>query len=359
MAHHVEAHYDDNDMLFLPPSRTLGFNPKLRLNDSLLAQSYIEAYDISYPEAMRRIEGEVEELKEHLANSGSYELNSLGTLTVNAEGNYEFAPCEAGILSPELYGLGATFLQKLGDRRLIPNVEAQAALTVQLAENNAEAVLDSLPDTADDSQQRDDSQILASTAELIEFEDDNTISLKFSWIRNAVAVAAAAILFFFIVTPVANSDLSSTTMSNFGGKVLYKLMPKDSNVVPATLVSKSSAEEAEGEQKEQENTVVNKNVVDPTGKVVEEPALADNTDHSAAAAGYTIVLASQVKRSNAEDFVEQLRKACQLDARLYFNNNIVRVVVGNFATESEAQQQLNRIQRIEGLEDAWIYKIKP
>ena len=25
MAHHVEAHYDDNDMLFLPPSRTLLF----------------------------------------------------------------------------------------------------------------------------------------------------------------------------------------------------------------------------------------------------------------------------------------------------------------------------------------------
>ena len=127
----VPAHYDEEECLLYPPSRTLGFNPQLQLNDSLLVQSYIEAYDISYPEAMRRIESEVEELKEHLHNDGIYELNGLGTLTVNAEGNYEFAPCEAGILTPSLYGLGTAYMQKLGDKRLIPDVDAQAALTVQ------------------------------------------------------------------------------------------------------------------------------------------------------------------------------------------------------------------------------------
>ena len=61
VAHHREARYDGNEQLFLPPLRTIGFNPKLHLNDSLLAQSYIEAYDISYPDAMNRIEGEVNE----------------------------------------------------------------------------------------------------------------------------------------------------------------------------------------------------------------------------------------------------------------------------------------------------------
>ncbi|HEY9550751.1 MAG TPA: SPOR domain-containing protein, partial [Prevotella sp.] len=42
MAHHVEARFDEGDDVFLPPSRTVGFNPQLKLNDSLLAQSYIE-----------------------------------------------------------------------------------------------------------------------------------------------------------------------------------------------------------------------------------------------------------------------------------------------------------------------------
>ena len=85
MAHHVSAHYDEGDNLFLPPLRTLGFNPQLKLNDSLLAQSYIEAYDISYPEAIRRIEEEVNELKQHLDNQGSYEIDDIGVLSINEE----------------------------------------------------------------------------------------------------------------------------------------------------------------------------------------------------------------------------------------------------------------------------------
>ena len=92
MAHHVDARYEESEGLFLPPLRTLGFNPQLRLNDSLLAQSYIEAYDISYPEALRRIANEVEERKQHLSNEGCYELNDLGTIYVNDEGRYEFSP---------------------------------------------------------------------------------------------------------------------------------------------------------------------------------------------------------------------------------------------------------------------------
>ena len=37
MTHHVEAHFDERDYMFLPPLRTLGFNPQLNINDSLLA----------------------------------------------------------------------------------------------------------------------------------------------------------------------------------------------------------------------------------------------------------------------------------------------------------------------------------
>ena len=107
MAHHVEARYDEEDCIFLPPLRTLGFNPQLKINDSLLAQSYIEAYDISYPEAIQRIEDEVNELTQHLQNEGRYELNNIGILELNEDGNYVFTPCEAGILSPSLYGLNS------------------------------------------------------------------------------------------------------------------------------------------------------------------------------------------------------------------------------------------------------------
>ena len=69
MTHNINARYEEQEHLFLPPLRTLGFNPQLNINDSLLVQSYIEAYDISYPEALQRIEDEVEELRQHLQNA--------------------------------------------------------------------------------------------------------------------------------------------------------------------------------------------------------------------------------------------------------------------------------------------------
>ena len=113
VAHYIEARYDEEDGLFLPPLRTLGFNAQLTMNDSLLAQAYVEAYDISYPEALRRIEDEVEELHQHINNEGFYELHDIGTLATNAEGHLEFHPCEAGLLTPSLYGLTSFEMPKL------------------------------------------------------------------------------------------------------------------------------------------------------------------------------------------------------------------------------------------------------
>jgi septal ring-binding cell division protein DamX len=350
MAHQIPAHYDEEDCLFIPPSRSLGFNPQLKLNDSLLAQSYIEAYDISYPEAMRRIEAEVEEIKESLHNDGTYTLNDLGTLTVNADGNYEFTPCEAGILSPSLYGLGATSIQKLADKRLMPDYDAQAALTVQLADNGStmSAPVDSdIEDTADNQETAAESE-----AELIEFEDDShAVQLKMSWIRNGVAAVAAAILFFFIATPVVNSNLESATMANIGNKVLYKLFPQDTNYMPATPVANDEAPIAKAESPAAKD-------MEPAVKAEKPATPAAKAEKPATSASYTIVLASQVKKSNAESFVEQLHKDGIKDAHLFIYNNIVRVVCGSYATEQEAYHALQSIIRVDGLEDAWVYKMQ-
>ena len=63
VAHYVSAKYDERDGLFLPPMRTIGFNPQLTINDSLLAQSYAKVYRISMTEAAERIEKTVQCIK--------------------------------------------------------------------------------------------------------------------------------------------------------------------------------------------------------------------------------------------------------------------------------------------------------
>jgi hypothetical protein len=328
MTHYVAARYDADDQSFIPPLRTLGFNPQLRLNDSVLAQSYVEAYDISYPEAMRRIEEEVKELKDILSEQGSYAMSNLGTLTVNQEGNYAFEPYESGILSPELYGLNSFQFQKLKEGKMEEKTAAKQVL---------------LPTRHEIAEQQEEEPALIEFGETSDTDNhSDVLRIKMSWIRNTVAVAAAIIAFFLMSTPVINSDLGTRTMSNLQGNIIYKLMPKDSNVIPADPVK---------------DTIPTKSVQTNTVSKKENVTVKTPVD-STLAKRYCVVVASQVRKSNAEDFVEQLHRQGYPEARIYIYNNVIRVLCGEYETEAEANSKKHRLNQKPGFEEAWVYKKK-
>ena len=361
MTHHIEARYDEHDNMFLPPQRTLGFNPQLKLNDSLLAQSYIEAYDISYPEAIRRIEAEVTELKQRLESEGTYELNDLGVLSVNAEGKLEFEPCEAGILTPELYGLSSFEMHPLAVAKkpvAEPAAEAEHDIEADAQPDTAAAVLPLTPDT--DEEQEDDA---------------HGITIKMSWIRNAVAVAAAVLLFFIITTPVSNNDMSTVSKSQVTLPVIVRdtnfklpdepthqmveeaLQQAADNTMAAaakdTTALTADAEKDEGEVSGSDDAISGREVKGGE-KAAERVAEAETSAESY----YCIVLASQVSEPNANEFVGKLRQQGLSDARVYLNNNIRRVICGKYSSSDEAHLAVNKIHQMAGLADAWVYQVK-
>ena len=328
MAHHVEARYDAEEALFLPPLRTLGFNPQLNLNDSLLAQSYVEAYDISYPEAVRRIEAEVAELRQHLTAEGQYELNDIGRLFVNSEGKLEFEPCEAGILTPELYGLSSFEMQSLKASR--PKV----ASVVRPAVKPVEQVAGRVDETA----------------------DGHAITIKLSWIRYTVAAAAALVGFLIMTKPVSNSEPSHVAMSSINLPIITK--EQEPMATEFQLADELDSEvdlataEAESATAPVEEPVAEK--AQP-----EQPVAKETVDEPESLTGYCIVVASQVTQSNAEEFVVTLKKEGFADARVFINNKVRRVICGVYPTEAEARRQLQSVHQHQGLAEAWIYKIKP
>ena len=328
IAHHVDAHYDKDDRLWLPPYRTLGFNPQLTLNDSLLVQSYVEAYDMSYPDALRQIESEVEELKGILHTEGKYEMDGVGTLSVNIDGNYEFEPCEAGILSPEVYGLADFSFKRLKDA--VPQAETEPTPAVEEEHHEPQS-----PTLLDFTDEEDNSETHA-------------VVIKMSWVRNAVAIAAAIACFFLLATPVANSDLGTKTMSQLQGNILYKLMPKDSNMTPAEPLEVKEVHTPEGK-----SVARNKEV-----KEGKEEGKKNIIASQEAKGTYCIVLASQVKRNNAEVFIEQVKKRGISDARINIDNGTLRVICGGYDNQSDAYNHLNKIATDIEFADAWVYKIK-
>ena len=306
MAHHMDARYDESEELFLPPYRTLGFNPQLVINDSLLVQSFIETYDISYPEALRRIESQVEELRQHLDNEGQYELNDIGTLKLNDEGNLEFTPCEAGTLTPSLYGLSSfemPLLQK----------EESTEKTVAAETAKEKAVVKDL-------------------------SHERAFIVKMSWLRNLAAAAAAIIAFFMIGTPVSNSEINDVQQSAF-----INISSNDNH---------AAATSDEGASSASNSGITVGPCADKAQPVeIEKPA-------AAPARHYCIVLASQVSRKNAENFVEQLKKQGFADAHI-METHMLRVVMGNYPTENEAYNSLQTLRgQSKHFRDAWVMKIE-
>ena len=323
MAHHIDARFDAGDGIFLPPIRTIGFNPQLKLNDSLLIQSYIEAYDISYPEAQRRIEAEVAELRQHLETEGYYELNDIGLLRLNSEGHLEFEPCEAGILTPSLYGLSSFEMTPL-------HAEEQVE---QPTEDSADTSTDTEQETVDEP------------------KTEHAITIKMSWLRNSVAVAAAVILFLIIGTPFSNSNLADSSVRQStiiplptNAKTASAQHPDTSAVAAATAEADSTAKDVAAEAQAAEEQAAEAQAAE----ALPQPT----TD-------YRLVLASWVAKRNAEIFVNQLKEDGFSEAHLYQTPNMLRVVYGHYASETEAYNALHQLRaKSKHFAEAWVLKVR-
>lgn len=351
MTNHVDARYDDDDSMFLPPLRTLGFNPKLTLNDSLLAQSYIEAYDISYPEAVHRIEDEVNELRQHIENDGSYELNDIGTLFLNEDGNYEFTPCEAGILTPSLYALSSFEIEKQ-----VPVVQVHTKETSQPRGKDKTAATPQ-PETAQEVRLEQAESLVPPLVQPI-LDDDasatettaRTVSIRVSLLRNLAAAAIVLVAFLLYSSPL---DEKSPSAAALDSSMLLKVMPKnatkghlnfaDAAPSPSAAANASLSAPASSTTKTAAFAASERNTADQQAATVEKPF-------------YTIVLASHVTKANANAYVEELKK--QGFAAEVLTRSSTKVIFGKFATQSDAYNKLNQLSGNKPFAEAWVLKIE-
>ena len=336
MVHHVEARYDEKDHIFLPPYRTLGFNPQLKMNDSLLAQSYIEAYDISYPEAIKRIESEVDELNQILDNEGEYELNDIGTLHRNEMGSFDFIPCDAGILTPYLYGLSSFELESLSSIKAKRNkevIEAEKETTniptgIQALEKaNIFANQSSLSNNTEDEQQ----------------DQEKSIRISISMLRNAAAVAILFVVLMLIPTPLSNKK-DKLIQSELNTSLLYKIIPNDvitekAGVNPLEKIASKPQTESTKEVKAKE--------------VVEEVNTPQKQETF-----YTIVLASRITKKNAEAYTESLKNKGLENAEMIAKGAHVKVICGRYESEKEAYKAMNKLNNNPDFADCWVTKIQ-
>ncbi|MBO4820511.1 MAG: SPOR domain-containing protein [Prevotella sp.] len=319
MAHHLPSRFDESDQMFIPPLRMLGFNPKLTMSDSLLAQSYMDAYDLSYPEAVKRIEHEVSLLKEKMEKEGCYELTDLGTLKVNANGRYEFEPCQSGLLSPALYGLGAFEMPLLSLSTPLHH-PASTAVTMPL---HPVSINHSTPSLAT-AMSHIDTPTTSS--------EEKTISIKVSVLRNLAVTAVAAIALVLFTRPVAPGEEASTT-----SEASMLSLPTHSQVSESATSTQAS---------------IIPSLCD-LAKQIEE---SKNIASTPTAGNYTIVLGCNLPLENAKYLMSEIQSKGVKGIVLfeYHSNNMV--VYGNYANREKAVEQLREFSS-NGL-TGWIMEVK-
>lgn len=350
IAHHQPAHYEEDEGIFLPPTRTVGFNPQLTMNDGLLTQAYIQTYHTDFPDASRKIAQKVNELKEVLYSEGMVEMSGIGSLHYTIYNTYEFHPQVSGVLSPTLYGLDAYTISPLA---------------------------------------------MAPLSEVPVERKKKEFRLNPQWLSNAVAVVIAAVLFFSLSFPVENTYVDKGVYASLGTDCLFDAIrshsmatslamqeveepqkQKTSLVVPVVVKVEKVAPVVKAEVQVQESKVeVPKREVvkKETPKVVEAPKakeviapvkakVAEPKKEAPKAVAkkknYHIIVASLTTMSDANRMLKQYQQQGYSDAVVKENNGRFRISLCSYADKSVAYQKLNELKKADAFKGAWMLTSK-
>ncbi len=351
VAHYAPATRVEEENIFLPPTRIIGFNPQLKMNDGLLVQSYMSVYGTNFSDATKIVEREVDELIAALHEEGKVDLPNVGEVRYTIYDTFDFAPYDNKITTPYLYGLDAFEMQEL------------SALEKPQAEKDTFSL------------------VTATTP-----KEKRTFAVRFNraYLTNAAAVAAVIILSFFFSTPIENTEVIEENYATLLPDELFEKIEKQSlAITPIVLKQNTPARKTANKQ-----TGTQKKVVAPVAvrevKVAKEPTVSTETkakeqaSHSVATTTdapkqnvqpaaakpvvaapkrpYHIIIASVGTEKDAEAMAAQLVAKGFSGAKAIVGDGKMRVSIESCGTEVEAYQALARIRENETYKNAWVLK---
>ena len=357
VAHHKVAEYDMEEKTFYPPQRVLGFNSQLVLNDSLLVQSYAEAYDLSYPEALRKIENEVEEIKQQIEIEGEYKFRGIGTVSKTAEGYYDFEPCVAGLVSPGLYGFtsyimdavngvadadGASDTEDSAEKKLLSAAGVVTGETEVDVQNDAEDTEDVEDDEVEDEEE----------------ERGIYVSYKKMWYAAAASLILLLLPLAYNSLTVGRGSQSSNVIRGSVGDTGKEVVSKIGEGIDTFMKATNSESVPAGTVNITEKTVKQEAAVEAVADTKVQAEKTGEVSKETVKGQYSIILASRVSKKGAEDFVKRLNRAGYKEASVYEEGSMRRVVYGSYGSEREAERALNVLKKKnETFTGTWVQKL--
>lgn len=324
VAHYTPAMRVAEENIFLPPTRIIGFNSQLKMNDGLLVQSYMAVYGTNFSDATKIVDKEVSKLSAALHEEGKVDLVNVGELRYSIHGTYDFVPYDNKITTPYLYGLDSFEMQEL----------------TALEKTTPEKIATTLP---------------AIKEEKRKFE----ININYSYLSNAVAMIAVVALFFFLSAPIENTEVIEGNYAQLLPSELFeKIESKSLAITPIIVRQATGAPQGSAQSKPAQSK---KKTITPVA-VREVKVRQTNTTTSkvetktVSSQQYHIIIASVGTEKDAEAMAKQLIEKGFSGAKAIVGDGKMRVSIESCDTEIEAYQALNKIRQNGTYENAWVLK---
>ena len=303
LAHNVPARYNAEDGVFMPPHRTLGFNPLVVADDALLQTEYMNLGKYSFDEAGVAMAKDISVLRERLAAEGTLRFGELGTFSMNINGEVSFLPGENGIDDPAHFGL---------DPLVMP--------------------------------------LLAKCEEKV-------IVIPRRSLSRYIAIAAAVILAFFVVTPMSDSAYKPSMQAGFSTTNVKakSIAPNDvCEIAPVADTATENIITAEPATQEPVAGAVNIEPVEVETETL-QPAVVENavkTTEAQCEKYYHIIVASSPNADNAQLAIKELSAKMEAEYSVVQCGKRHRISIGCYNSNSEANEALSQIKTT--FPDAWV-----
>lgn len=297
LAHSIPASYNAEDGIFMPPHRTLGFNSQITIDDALLLSEYIDEQQLTYEEAGKALHKDVANLRHELSSKGTVRFGELGTFSMNVTGNITFDPAPNGIDDPYNFGF---------EPILIP---------------------------------------------LLSECDKNDIVIKRRSIKKYVSVAVAAMLTFFIFSPVGDSAYEPSLKAGFtAGETMLVAKEAVEEVATAELCEIEPVADTVTE------TIITKPqatepAVEVQAEVVEVPATVEPAKIENGPT-YSIIVASTPNEEKANLAIQELSAKMQAEYHVVKGGGRHRIAHSSYSSNSEANDALAQVKGT--FPDAWV-----
>lgn len=318
IAHNMSAVWNKEENLFIPPTRVIGFNPQLKMNDGLLVQSYMKTYLIDYEDANKIVQKEVNRVIHKLNKEGKVEFPFIGEIHYSANELYAFSSYDNKLTSPSYYGLNPFKIKDL------------YSLT----------------------KEREEKEIVDVPARRF-----TSIPISPIW-RNVAAVVAAVILFFFMSTPIENTYIENENYAHILPTELFDKIKTESlitSLVPSTFSGKKVQEvtvDVVGVDEEPEVKPVEAKEVKVAKPEVEKTV--ETVAATPKELKFHLIIASVTKEEEGNRMIEKLQSKGYSGAKVITGDGRIRVSIASYSTREEATEQLLQLRKTSSYESAWL-----